>query len=49
MWYLPSVAHTVEQATRGISHYVNSDKTEFMPFYQDAAILLNGKLLKLLN
>ena len=42
--------HTQEQAARGISLDVNTDKTEFMYFKQDGTIpTLNGKLLKLVD
>ena len=33
-----SLLHSVEQATRSISLYVNLDKTEFMPFKEDGIV-----------
>ena len=42
-----SLLNSLEQAARGIGLYMNSDKTEFMCFKQDAAIsTLNDKPLK---
>ena len=45
-----SLLHSLGQAARGISLYVNSDKTELMCFnHYDAISSLNGKPLKLLD
>ena len=42
-----SLLHSLEQTARGIGHFVNSNKTEFMCFNQDGAMSsLNGKPLK---
>ena len=41
-----SLLHRLEQAARDICLYVNSNKSEFMFFNQDDAILLSGKPLK---
>ena len=42
--------HSLEQAARGISLYVNSDKTEFICFVQDRAIsTLDNKPMKLVD
>ena len=41
------VQHSIEQATRGNCLYVDSNRIEFIPFYQDGAISsLNRKPLK---
>ena len=46
-----SLLHNLEQAARRIDPNMNSDKTEFMCFNQDAAICssLNSKPLKLID
>ena len=45
-----SLLHSLEQVARGISLFMNSDKTEFICFKQNRAIsTLNGKLLKLVD
>ena len=45
-----SLLQNLEQKTRGISLYMNADKTEFMSSKQDEALAtLNGKTLKLID
>ena len=45
-----SLRHSLEQAELGIGLYMNSDKTEFMCFKEDAAISkLNDEPLKLVD
>ena len=45
-----SLLHNLEQAAKGTGFCLNSDKTEFLCFKQEAVIsILNDKSLKLVN
>ena len=44
-----SLLHSMEQAASGIGLYVNSDKTDFMGFYQGVISSLKYKPLKLVD
>ena len=38
LWQAECLLHSLEEALRGITLYINSDETEFMYFKQDGSI-----------